>query len=143
MLATGITGAILIAIVFALIYASSNGDVKQDQKPAVVTVNMDMVEFRDPNVRLSPQFVPQNMTVIIGLNNTVRWINNTPLPHTVIPDYPSIENFTSHDSRYAENVFLQPNGTFDYTFTKPGTYDYHGPPIPYMSGTITVLPALK
>ena len=132
----------MIAIVFALIYAPSNVNVKQEHQSAVSIVNIDMVEVRGAaKIYEIPQFVPQNMTVLIGLNNTVRWINNTPLPHTVIPDYLSIENFTSHDGRYAENVFLQPNGTFDYIFTKPGTYDYNGPPYPYMHGTIVVLPA--
>jgi plastocyanin len=138
---TGIIGAILIAIVFALIYASSNVNAKQEHQPAVSIVNIDMVEVRDPNVHEFPQFVPRNMTVLVGLNNTVRWINNTPIPNAVIPDNPSIENFTSHDSRYANEISLLSNGTFDYTFTKPGTYNYHSTPHPWMSGTILVLPS--
>ena len=140
-LTMGIIGAILIAIVFTLIFAYSNGNVNQLRLHTVSTVNINMVEVNDSaKIYEMPQFVPQNLTVMVGFNNTVRWINNTPIPNTVIPDDLSVENFTSHDSRYKDEIFILPNGTFDYTFTKPGYYGYHSTPHPWMSGTIVVLP---
>src|SRR5581483_2602189 len=43
-------------------------------------------------------FEPSTIKVVIGQNNTVRWINYAPIPNTVIPDDPSVENFTSHNN---------------------------------------------
>lgn len=71
---------------------------------------------------------PLNMTVVIGVNNTVTWTNNDGTIHTVSA------NDGSFDSGY-----LNPGQSFTYTFTKPGVYEYHCQLHPWMLGYVTVV----
>ncbi len=79
----------------------------------------------------SNPFNPKTITVVIGINNTVKWTNNDPTgdPHTVTSDIPG--QFDSGD--------LEQGQTFTCTFIQAGTYDYecvyH---LPYMVGTVIV-----
>ncbi len=72
-------------------------------------------------------YSPDNIAVVIGANNTIKWTNNDASPHTV----------TANDgSFYSGN--MAPGETFTYTFSKPGVYEYHCTYHPWMVGTITV-----
>ena len=72
-------------------------------------------------------YSPTSITVVIGVNNTVTWINNDAAPHTV----------TANDGSFDSGIF-NPGQSWTYTFTTPGTYTYHCTLHPWMSGTITV-----
>lgn len=78
-------------------------------------------------------FTPDNITLVLGVNNTVTWTNNDVSVHTVtstaVP--PGAAPF---DSGY-----LSTGDTFTYTFAVPGTYEYHCQLHPWMTGFITVL----
>ncbi len=74
------------------------------------------------------QYSPQNITVLIGSNNTVEWISHSLTYDTV----------TSTTGNFS-HVF-SPGGTFMFTFAKPGVYDYYCQYHPWMHGTIIVLP---
>jgi plastocyanin len=76
-------------------------------------------------------FSPQNVTVIIGLNNTVEWTNNDTAAHTVTSE-------TIPPGAASFNQFLSPNGTFVYTFTVTGTYYYVCTIHAWMHGTVKV-----
>lgn len=86
-------------------------------------------------------FEPQIITVVIGINNTVRWINQDSVPSSVMADSdPDFINATTAPSgNPTEESFLLPGESFQYTFTKPGEYGYHSVPHPYMKGTVIVL----
>lgn len=75
----------------------------------------------------SLDYTPRTITVVIGVNNTVTWVNQDGVIHTVTA---TDQSFNSHD--------IQPGGTYTHTFTEPGTYDYfcvyHG----WMRGTVVV-----
>jgi plastocyanin len=74
-------------------------------------------------------FTPQNVTVVIGVNNTVQWTNDDTADHTVTyQGSPAI--FDSH--------IIPPKGTFVYQFTKPGVYPYICTLHSWMHGWITV-----
>lgn len=74
-------------------------------------------------------FSPQNITVVIGVNNTVEWTNNDTAAHTV----------TSRPGAPASfNQVLSPGQTFVYTFTTAGTYNYYCTFHSWMHGTVTV-----
>jgi len=72
-------------------------------------------------------FVPN--LVVVGVNSTVLWVNGEELDvwHRVVSD---------------EGLFdsgpLSRGDSFQYTFTRPGTYSYHSSPFPYMKGTVVV-----
>ncbi len=72
-------------------------------------------------------FAPPTITVVIGVNNTVTWVNNDGVKHTVTA---TDQSFNSGD--------IQPGKSWTYTFTTAGTFHYlcvyHG----WMMGTVVV-----
>jgi plastocyanin len=73
-------------------------------------------------------YSPDNITVVIGVNNTVIWTNNDNEPHTV----------TSSDGGF-DSGNMNPGATFTHTFTTPGTYTYICTYHPWMHGYVTVM----
>ena len=74
-------------------------------------------------------FSPANITVILGVNNTVVWTNHDSTTHTVV----------ALDNSYSAT--LAPGQTFTHTYTTPGVYKYHCTIHPWMTGSVTVLAA--
>jgi plastocyanin len=72
-------------------------------------------------------YSPDNITLIIGVNNTVTWTNDDTSPHTA-----------SSMSGAFNSGNLNPGQSYTFTFTAPGTYAYscayHG----FMHGTVVV-----
>jgi len=71
-------------------------------------------------------FTPGAITLAVG--DTVMWTNKSDAPHTV----------TSDNGGPLSSPTLQPNQTFSFTFTTPGTFAYHCSIHPYMKGSVTV-----
>ncbi len=72
-------------------------------------------------------FSPDPVTVVIGVNNTVQWVNNDNTPHTV----------TAKDGSFASGN-IGAGGTYTHTFTTPGTYSYYCEYHLWMIGTLVV-----
>ena len=70
--------------------------------------------------------------MVIGKNNTVFWTNNDAAPHTVTSDTAGI--FDSGTS----GPLLTQGGTYQFTFTTPGTYAYHCTFHSWMHGKVIV-----
>ena len=80
-------------------------------------------------------FEPETIRVVVGVNNTVKWVNNDlfpamleansnkgdPLFYTVTKDF----------------VLVKPGDSFEFTFAKPSEYGYHGKP--WQHGTVVVV----
>ncbi len=73
-------------------------------------------------------FSPAKITVIIGQNNTVTFVNKDSAPHTVTADDGS---FNSGN--------MNPGASWTYTFSTAGTFTYHCNYHPWMKGTVVVL----
>lgn len=75
-------------------------------------------------------FRPSEITVVIGVNNTVIWTNK------------DITGSALHDVTSDEDSFksslLAPNESWSYTFTEPGEYKYHCQPHEWMVGKVIV-----
>jgi copper-containing nitrite reductase len=71
-------------------------------------------------------YSPQTITVVIGVNNTVSWINNDNTAHTVT------------DTGVFDSGLIEPGQFWSYTFTSPGTYQYRCTIHPWMTGTVIV-----
>lgn len=74
------------------------------------------------------RFNPRVVTLVIGVNNTVVWINQDSIPHNVLSPTGA---FYSGD--------LSTGQSYTFTFTTAGTYPFHDGYYPVMDGVITVL----
>lgn len=91
-------------------------------------------------------YQPSDLTIVAG--TTVTWVNKDSTGHTVTegtpnsPKDPSSRAFDSAHGTSGANVIMIPfDGSWSFTFTTPGQYDYYCVPHPYMIGHITVLPS--
>lgn len=76
-------------------------------------------------------YSPSVITVVIGINNTVTWTNNDITAHTVTPVNPGASGWTSSGT-------ISPGGTYSFTFTVAGGYDYMCQYHSFMGGTVFV-----
>ncbi len=76
----------------------------------------------------SPGYSPSTITVVIGVNNTVIWVNSDTVPHTV----------TSDSSNVFDSGNMNANQTFTYTLTTAGKFAYHCTYHSWMHGTVIV-----
>ncbi len=72
-------------------------------------------------------FVPATLTVRRG--DTVMWTNHDEEPHTV----------AANDGSF-HSPGMVANGTYSFTFSTPGTFDYICSIHPFMHGTVVVTP---
>jgi len=92
---------------------------------SAVTI-LPMSGMNDPSA--APYYSPQTIRVVIGVNNTVTWLNNDDAPHTVVANDGS---FNSGN--------INAGQSWTHTFDTPGTYSYYCSYHPWMKGTIIVL----
>jgi plastocyanin len=74
-------------------------------------------------------YSPATIVVVVGINNTLMWVNHDSAYHTVTATSP-LNAFNSGD--------LAPNQTYSLILTAPGTYSYHCLYDSWMHGTIIV-----
>jgi plastocyanin len=77
-------------------------------------------------------YSPATVVVVIGKNNTVFWTNDDSAPHTVTSDTAGM-----FDSGTSGPLITQ-GGTYQFTFTTPGTYTYHCTFHNWMHGKVIV-----
>ena len=108
--------------------ATSRTTTSSRQGP-IKNVNVTIVKGASSNMS-SAGFSPDNINVVLGVNNTVTWTNDDKSPHT------ASSMGGAFDSRN-----LDPGMSYTFTFTAPGTYPYacayHG----WMHGTVVVKPS--
>lgn len=73
-------------------------------------------------------FTPDVITVVIGKNNTINWINNDLAPHTATSDLAGV----------FDTGAIAPGASAEVTLSTPGTYTYHCSFHPWMQGTVIV-----
>jgi plastocyanin len=81
----------------------------------------------------APGYAPDNVVVVIGVNNTVMWTNNDTAAHTVIPG-----NEPAGGGWSVGSGNLPSGMSYSFTFTVPGTYAYSCSYHSWMSGTVVV-----
>lgn len=89
----------------------------------------------------APGYSPDNVTVVIGVNNTVTWINddtsNGGTDHTV-----TSTSVPSGASAFDSGI-MKEGANFTQTLTVPGTYRYHCTIHSWMTGAVVVLASTK
>jgi len=112
-------GAILV---LAYLYVG----VSQDA-PHVVTITMVKGSYQP--VEIEPEgYRPDPVTLVIGFNNTVVWVNEDSAPHTAHSDIPGFDT-----------GIVQPGGSFKLTFRSPGIWTYHCHLHPWRTGKVIVI----
>jgi plastocyanin len=81
-------------------------------------------------------FEPQVVRVILGVNNTVVWINEDRVSTWIEADNDNDPVFFKETSNPS---LLSRGDAIQYTFTKVGEYGFHGKP--HQRGTVVVLPS--
>jgi len=92
---------------------------------SIVQVSIENGSGVNPN---SPGYSLPEITVVIGINNTVKWVNYDSMPHTV----------TAVDGSF-DSGNLDPGQSFVHTFNTPGTYVYVCIYHHWMEGTVIVI----
>jgi len=80
----------------------------------------------------NPYLIPEVITVVLGINNTVTWINQDDTAHGIASD-------KGGDDSWGSTGVLHPGDSFSVTFYSPGIYEYHGQPHPWETGKVIVL----
>jgi plastocyanin len=100
---------------------------KQTVMQSPVTAQVSIVPGAALNVN-QPGYTPTDVTVVIGVNNTVEWTNNDNMSHTV----------TATDGSF-DSGNMNPGATFSHTFVDAGSFAYICTYHHWMHGTVTVL----
>ncbi|NOJ27193.1 MAG: hypothetical protein DA330_04190 [Nitrososphaera sp.] len=134
--AAGIIAGIVLLLVFSIWSANRTASTAATgaEKSVVVIIPKD-------SSMLNNNFEPSVIKVVVGYNNTVVWINQDVVPHSVISDNGYTDPINGKfDSTLDENhPFIGPNKQFAFTFTEKGEYHYHSEPHPWMRGTVIVM----
>ena len=137
--------AVLAAAITGYIYLASLSSVNSAAKPVVTTINIPQGSYIEPSGFNLTQFqtefatgaypYPVNITVTLGINNTIEWVNKDTQAHTataiVSPQGASLFN----------SGLILPGKTFSVTLTIPGAYRYACAWHNWLDGQIIVKPA--
>jgi plastocyanin len=126
----GMAVGVAFIIMFSFPYSINQNVAILPKQVSIVTIPR---EAQDKN------FEPSTIKVVIGLNSTVRWINQDSVPYTIASDNDYID---PHSGLFSTEVrseeeggsFVMPGQFFEFTFTKAGEYGYHSVPHPQMHG---------
>jgi plastocyanin len=137
--------AVLAAAITGYIYLASLSPVNSGTKPGVTPINIPEGSYIEPSgfnlTKFQTEFAtgaypyPVNITVTIGINNTIEWVNKDTQPHTataiVAPQGTPLFN----------SGLILPGKTFSVTLTTPGAYRYTCAWHNWLAGQIIVKPA--
>lgn len=118
----------LICLSFTLTLGIIHAAAGSPQSDGIVEVTMK----GDAN---GQNYHPATVVVVVGVNNTVVWVNDDTAPHTVTA------TSVPAGAQMFDSGRLNPGQNFTYTFTVPGNYTYHCIYHPWMVGTVVVLAA--
>jgi hypothetical protein len=127
-LAVGIGLVTLFSVYFAGDFTKFNERVTSAQIPIIL---MPSSAACGPCL---DNFQPQTVKVVIGVNNTVRWVNNDIFPAMIEADNKNDPLFYTLTEDFK---LIKVGESFEFTFTKPGEFGYHGKP--WQRGSVIVL----
>ncbi len=96
-----------------------------DTMPTVIIPKGAVIEGHE-------MLIPKVITVVLGINNTVTWINEDDTTHGITSD-------NGPDGEWGTSGVLKPGEMYSHTFNESGIFSYHGAPHPWMTSTVIVL----
>ena len=136
---------VLAVAITAYIYLSSLSPNNGSSNSGVTMITIPQGSYIEPSgfnityfqeyFATGPYPYPVNITVTIGVNNTIQWVNKDTQAHTAtaIVSPPGASSFNSG--------LILPGKTFSVTLTTPGTYRYTCAWHNWLAGQIIVKPA--
>jgi plastocyanin len=125
--ASGLALLLVSGMVMALPFANA--------QPAVVVVSIPA--GAGAGASAAPGYAPDNVTVVIGVNNTVEWTNND--TQNGGTDHTVTSTSVPSGAKSFDSGIMAEGATFTQTFTVPGTYEYHCTIHSWMTGSVVVL----
>jgi|SRR5690606_20346 len=137
----------IIAVIVSMTYYQYVYVPEANKRPFVPEEILNPAEIvnvrilKDSFVESSPKnFEPKSVRGILGVSNKVVWTNEDTFGHTVTSDEPAyVDQISGKFDSLAQGSLIMPGETFEFTFTKVGTYRYHCEPHPWMEGTIEIV----
>jgi len=127
---------VLVAVIVAVIVVATaivlapSLLMPREVKQVIKEVNIIMADNSYKKYPEQEYFRPSEITVVIGVNNTVVWTNK------------DITGSALHDVTSDQDLFksslLAPNESWSYTFSEPGEYKYYCQPHEWMVGKVIV-----
>ena len=141
LLVAGIASYLLVTRAPSLISSSTLLSTFSSNSPTETLIRGHYVMVTIPNGvwrsnnSIGMGFYPRNLTVVLGVNSTVVWVNNDTAIHTVTSwgSGPAVLSSGNISPNYTKQ------NTYAHTFTSPGVYQYHCVIHPWMQGSVTVL----
>jgi len=130
----GIGVAVIAIAVFSLALTNPNLRENKDTYFGFIDTKLEPVHvyviIPKGSANADNQFhlIPEEITVVLGKNNTVTWINEDDTPSTLISD---LQGWSTG--------LINPGETTTITFNQTGVYNYHGNPHPWKTGVVIVL----
>ncbi len=131
--------AVVAASVGGYVYATSVLFPSHQIAPPSTVIHIPKGSSRTPagwinfTTLSSPTFhYPVNITVIVGVNNTIEWVNDDSIAHTVTSFF-----VPTGASTFNSDLIFQ-GKTFTVTLTVPGVYRYFCAWHNWLAGQITV-----
>ena len=84
-------------------------------------------ESPSSNTVIIDNFTFSPMTIEVAKGTTVKWVNKDDIPHVV----------ASTDGKFKSRA-IDTDGTYTFSFSEPGTYEYYCSVHPKMTGKIVV-----
>jgi plastocyanin len=100
-------------------------DFECEKRPALAVV---IIQYGSGNPENQFHLIPEEITVVLGKNSTVTWINNDDTPSTL-----------TSDSLGWSTGMIKPGESAYVIFNETGVYPYHGEPHPWKIGKVIVL----
>jgi len=127
--ARSFSGAFTVAIAILMLAGAISGAsiAASASSTAGTPVSVAIVTGAFNPTNAGGHFASANITVVIGVNNTVVWTNDDYTIHTV-----------TSDQGIFDSGLLNNGNTWSYTFSSPGIYGYHCVIHPFMKGTVVV-----
>ena len=133
---TPLVGALAVVVVVAAIAAFTMASSPSGTAGTSSNTPTSVQVFAPAGVgsNMTLNFVPSTIRLVIGVNNTVVWVNHDSTQHDI-----QSTSVPSGASSFDSGT-LNPATSFSVTLTVPGTYHYHCEFHPaWMQGTIVVV----
>lgn len=124
--AIGLAAGVAFIVLFAIIFTSTTPIIDPYVYRFVVVIPKGT-----SNSDSGKTFTPQEAS--IGWGTTVRWVNQDSVPARIEADDNSDPEFYNATKDF---VIIAPGDRFEFTFTRAGTFGYHG--APWQRGTVAV-----